>query len=86
MVPALIVTAALADLAFIGLCIRSAARRRSTAAAALFVVNIVLVMGLGALGSVDEQSVGLQWVEQGVNTVAAASFALAAWLLSTRES
>jgi hypothetical protein len=83
---ALIFAVALADLALIVLCVRACRRRRLTAAAVLFGLNLVGVLVLGRLGAIDDQTAALQWVEQSVNTVAAAAFATAAWLLARTET
>ena len=86
MTVALIVAVALADLVLIGLCVRACVRRHLSLAAVLFIVNVLGVLVLGRLGAIEDQTIALQWVEQSINTAAAAAFAGAAWILARSET
>lgn len=58
-----------------------AARRRTWAAVAVFVLGIALVMALVPLrASATHETLGTQWLEQSTNTLAQAALVLAAWL------
>lgn len=61
--------------------VRAALRRRDLLSAGLFAVTLVAAYGLVPLAAQETQTLALQWIEQSVNTVAQACFALAAWRL-----
>lgn len=46
---------------------------------ALFVVNLVGVFVLNGLARLDDQTITLQWLEEGINAISWLAFALAAW-------
>jgi hypothetical protein len=54
--------------------------------ATLFVVAIISTLLLNGLARLSSQSEGIQWLEQGLNTLTQAVFALAAWQLWRTES
>lgn len=65
-----------------GLAIRQARRQGLMLAAALFALNLVLIILLQGMARASEQTVSLQWIEQITNIVAQGVFAYAAWKLS----
>lgn len=65
------------------LLIQKARRLGSMPAALLFLVNIVLVFILNGLARIPEQTIPLQWIEQGLNTIAQGAFLVAAYRLAT---
>lgn len=77
----LIALTTVASLAVVIVCVKSARRRLRPVAAALFIVNFVGALVLTRLSRAD-QTVGLQWFEQAVNTAAAGAFALGARTLA----
>lgn len=64
---------------------RQALWQQQQGIAALFIFNLVSIFALSGLARV-EQSVALQWVEQGINTLSQAVFLLAAWRLTSRAN
>lgn len=71
----------LADLSVIVLGVKAAQRRALTPAGVLLVLNLVTVLGLTRLASVD-QTRSLQWIEQLGNTAGNAAFAVAWWMIA----
>jgi hypothetical protein len=72
----------LASLAVVWSGVRAALRRQLPLVAAAFVFNYVGVLVLTRLSRLPDQSVSLQWFEQGINTAATAAFAFAGWSLN----
>jgi hypothetical protein len=54
-------------------------RQKMPLVGALFIVNLVGVMLLNGLARLPEQTLVLQWIEEGINTVSWLSFAFAAY-------
>ena len=77
----LIALTTIASLSVVIVCVKSARRRLRPVTAGLFVVNFAGALVLTRLSRAD-QTVGLQWFEQAVNTIAAGSFALGARTLA----
>ena len=63
------------------LLIRQAAARQLQFVALLFARNLLLTLGLAGMARIPDQTVGLQWIEQIVNTFSQGAFAYAAWRL-----
>lgn len=77
----MLAVAALASLALSAVLAVQASRIGLRAASILFAVHIPLVLGLTGLGRVADPSVRMQWIDQGINTVAQLCFLLAAGTL-----
>ena len=78
--PVLVLTV-LGSTAVLVLAMRRAHAAGDPVAIGLFAVTLVAAYGLVPLAAQDPQTLALQWLEQSVNTVAQAGFALAAWRL-----
>jgi hypothetical protein len=78
----LLVTAVVASTVLSVLLVRIALAGGDGAAAALFALNLTVTYVLAGLARVPDQTVALQWVEQGLNTVSQGAFAVAAWRLA----
>lgn len=74
----------LANVVMAVLLINQAWRERMPTAAGLFLTNLLAVFVLQGLARVPDQTIALQWVEQGLNTLAQGAFALGAWKLSAQ--
>lgn len=61
---------------------RAAWRRKLPLVAGAFVLNYLGVLALTRLAGLPDQSVALQWIEQGINTAATGAFAYAGWALN----
>ncbi len=71
-----------ANLAVGVLLIRQSRQQGLTLAAALFLVNLVVVFAMSGMARIENQTIALQWFEQIVNTLGQGAFAFAAWQLS----
>lgn len=71
----------LGNFALSGLAILQARRQGLTLAAALFVVNIIAILGLQGMARLSQDNLTLQWVQQFSNMFSNLAFAVAAWQL-----
>lgn len=78
--PALVLTV-VGSTAVLVLAIRRAVGAGDLVAVGLFALTLLAAYGLVPLAAREPQTLSLQWLEQSINTVAQASFALAAWRL-----
>jgi len=83
-------TTILMSLAVTAYAIRLAQKGHDRPAIWLFAVQVIGVFGLVPLQRLEEQTLGVQWLEESINTVAQGAFALGAWrvlrALSARDA
>jgi len=79
----LLATMTLCSLGVQGILSYMAFRRKAHLAAAMYIVAVLCMLGMAGMAG-GEQSVGWQWVEEGINSVGQIAFALGSWLLYSR--
>ena len=73
-----------ANMAVSVLVIRQSLWQGQRLAAALFIVNLVGVFALNGMARVD-QTIAMQWVEEGLQVFIQLAFAVAAWMMTRKE-
>ena len=73
-----------ANMAVSVLVIRQSLWQAQKLAAALFIVNLVGVFALNGMARVD-QTIAMQWVEEGLQVFIQLAFAVAAWMMTRKE-
>ncbi len=58
-----------------------AARRKKSAALALYLISFIFIMGMGYLSSQDFANPLMNWIGEGVNIVGQGTFLLGTWIL-----
>jgi hypothetical protein len=56
-------------------------RKQAGIAGAMFIVSVICMLGMSGLASGSEQTVIIQWLEEGINSVGQISFAFGSFLL-----
>lgn len=79
----LLATMTLSSLGLQGVLSYMAFRRKAYLAAVMYIVAIVCMLGMAGMAS-GEQSVGRQWLEEGINSVGQIAFAFGGFLLYSR--
>lgn len=67
------------------LLVRIAAHAQRRLAAALLVANVSATLALAGMARIEEQTLALQWVEQGINTASQLAFLVAAVRLASAQ-
>lgn len=78
----LLVLTSLGNLGLTGLLIRAALGRRQWAAAALFALNLAMLLALPPIALMATHSLAIHWLEQSLTAAGTAGFALATWWLT----
>jgi hypothetical protein len=56
-------------------------RKQARIPAAMFIVSVICMLGMSGLASGSEQTVPVQWFEEGINSVGQIAFAFGSFLL-----